>query len=75
MDKAVCNYCGKKLSGKSKNGTTHLRDHYNSCMSRKNRDIRQSILNPRQEKKDGPVSLGTHTFDQNVSRTELAIST
>ncbi|KAL4581550.1 hypothetical protein LXL04_006073 [Taraxacum kok-saghyz] len=72
VDKAICNYCGKKLSGKSKNGTTHLRDHYNICMARKNKDIRQTILNPRQEKKDGPVSLGTHTFDQNVSMSELA---
>jgi len=24
VDKAICNYCGKKLSAKSRNGTTHL---------------------------------------------------
>lgn len=29
-------------------------------------------MNPRQEKKDGHVSLGAHTFDQNVSREQLA---
>ncbi|KAL4561102.1 hypothetical protein LXL04_033264 [Taraxacum kok-saghyz] len=72
VDKAVCNYCGKKLSAKSKNGTKHLHEHYKNCMSRRNKDIKQAILNPRQEKKDGPISLNAHTFDQNVSREELA---
>ncbi|KAL4574899.1 hypothetical protein LXL04_021739 [Taraxacum kok-saghyz] len=70
--KAICNYCRKKLSGKDSHGTTHLHDHYKACMPRKTKDIRQSILNPRQQKKDGPVSLGAYTFDQNVSRAELA---
>ena len=51
VDKAVCNYCKKKLSGVSKNGTTHLHEHYKKCMSKNNQDIRQSILNLRQEKK------------------------
>ena len=70
--KAICNYCRKKLSGKGSHGTTHLHDHYKACMPRKTKDIRQSILNPRQQKKEGPVSLGAHTFDQTVSRAELA---
>lgn len=51
VDKAVCNYCKKKLSGVSKNGTTHLHEHYRKCMSKNNQDIRQLIWNPRQEKK------------------------
>nr|KAJ0202662.1 hypothetical protein LSAT_V11C500297630 [Lactuca sativa] len=72
VDKAICNYCKKKSSGISKDGTTHLHEHYKKCLSKNNRDIRQSMLNPRQEKKDGLVSLGAHTFDQNVSREELA---
>ncbi|KAL4568105.1 hypothetical protein LXL04_023706 [Taraxacum kok-saghyz] len=70
--KAICNYCRKKLSGKGSHGTTHLHDHYKACMPRKTKDIRQSILNPRQEKKDGPMSLCAHTFNQTVSRVELA---
>lgn len=33
--KAVCNYCLKKLSGESRNGTKHLHDHYKICLKRK----------------------------------------
>nr|KAJ0206886.1 hypothetical protein LSAT_V11C500240550 [Lactuca sativa] len=55
--KEICNYCNKKLSGISKNGTTHLHEHYRKCRSKNNRDIRQSILNPRQEKKMGLYHL------------------
>jgi hypothetical protein len=71
VDKAICNYCEKKLSGKSKNGTTHLHEHFKICPLRKHRDIKQSILNPT-KKKDGTTTLGSHTFDQQFSREELA---
>ncbi|XP_060965338.1 zinc finger BED domain-containing protein RICESLEEPER 2-like [Cannabis sativa] len=71
VDKAVCNYCQKKLGGSSKNRTTHLRDHFNICPLRKHRDIKQSILNPR-KKKDGSTSLAAHNFDQECSRHKLA---
>jgi hypothetical protein len=33
--RAVCNYCSKKLSAKSKNGTNHLRVHLKSCVQKK----------------------------------------
>ncbi|XP_062110077.1 zinc finger BED domain-containing protein RICESLEEPER 2-like [Humulus lupulus] len=71
VDKAVCNYCQKILGGSSKNGTTHLRDHFNICSLRKHRDIKQSILNP-SKKKDGSTSLAAHNFDQECSRHKLA---
>lgn len=32
VDKAICNYRKKKLSGISKNGTTHLHEHYKKCL-------------------------------------------
>ncbi len=35
VEKAICNYCGKKLGGESKNGTKHLHDHFNRCPLRK----------------------------------------
>ena len=71
VDKAVCNYCQKKLGGSSRNGTTHLRDHFKICPLRKNSDIKQSILNP-SRKKDGSTSFVAHNFDQEFSREKLA---
>ncbi|KAJ9542707.1 hypothetical protein OSB04_029213 [Centaurea solstitialis] len=71
VDKAVCNYCEKKLEGSSKNGTKHLHDHFKICPLRKHRDIKQAILNP-VWKKDGVSTLGANTFDQQFSRDELA---
>ena len=44
--KAICNYCGKKLGGESRNGTKHLHDHFKICLLRRQRDIRQSCLKP-----------------------------
>ena len=44
VDKAICNYCGKKLDGESKNGTKHLHDNFNRCPFRKRRNIKQAIL-------------------------------
>lgn len=72
-DKAECNYCHKKLGGKSKNGTTHLRDHFERCPRRTVRDIRQSILVKEQKKADGGSSyLSNYVFDPDTSRRDLA---
>nr|VDD29774.1 unnamed protein product [Brassica oleracea] len=35
---AVCIQCNKKLSGSSKSGTTHLRNHLMRCLKRTNHD-------------------------------------
>ncbi|KAM6577504.1 hypothetical protein CsatB_029341 [Cannabis sativa] len=61
----------KKLGGSSRNGMRHLHDHFKICPLRKNRDIKQSILNP-SRKKDGSTSLAAHNFDQEFSREKLA---
>ena len=71
VDKAICNYCGKKLGGESKNGTKHLHDHFNRCPLRKQRDIKQAILNSRKEA-SGKLSLSTYSFDQENARKDLA---
>ena len=70
VQKAICNYCGKKLGGESKNGTKHLHDHFNRCPLRKQRDIKQVMLNPKKEV-SGKTSLGTYVFDQDNSRKDL----
>ncbi|KAI8538172.1 hypothetical protein RHMOL_Rhmol09G0081400 [Rhododendron molle] len=39
-EKAICIYCNKRLAGASKNGTSHLVDHYKFCRRRKVADLR-----------------------------------
>nr|XP_048321651.1 zinc finger BED domain-containing protein DAYSLEEPER-like [Ziziphus jujuba var. spinosa] len=71
VDKAICNYCSKKLGGGSRNGTRHLHDHFKRCPLRTQKDIRQAILNPTKDV-GGKVKVGTYTFDQENARKELA---
>ncbi|KAI3496146.1 hypothetical protein L1887_38499 [Cichorium endivia] len=70
--KAECNYCKKKLGAKSKNGTRHLHDHYNGCITRKNRDIRQSVLSVGQKTVEGKADISCYNFDADKSRKDLA---
>ena len=46
-DKAECNYCKKKLGGKSKHGTKHLHQHMDSCIQRKIKMKGQMVLGPK----------------------------
>ncbi|XP_022714593.1 zinc finger BED domain-containing protein RICESLEEPER 1-like [Durio zibethinus] len=62
----------KKLGGASKNGTSHLREHSDRCSKRFQMDIRQQVLVANQRKVDGKVTLKNLSFDQNVTRRELA---
>lgn len=39
VPKAICKYCSKELGGKSKNGTTHLKDHNRICPMKRTRSI------------------------------------
>lgn len=71
---AKCNYCSKKLSGTSKNGTNHLRLHLSSCVQKKiklkGKTIAQASL--RFGKTDvGCVSVENYIFDQDTARQEL----
>ncbi|KAG6482641.1 hypothetical protein ZIOFF_059274 [Zingiber officinale] len=70
MDKAICNYYEKPLSGNSKHGTTHLREHFKICPRRTVSDIRQKILI--KEKNKGDFVIKGFQFDQEASRCMLA---
>ncbi|KAG6537720.1 hypothetical protein ZIOFF_002815 [Zingiber officinale] len=70
MDKAICNYCEKSLSGNSKYGTTHLREHFKICPRQTVSDIRQKILIKEKNKRDFVIK--GFQFDQEVSRCMLA---
>lgn len=69
--KAECPDCKKVLGGESKNGTKHLLDHMKICLHKKQKTMKQSLLNPTTSN-DGSMKLGTYTFDQDQAREELA---
>ena len=55
--KAICNYCGKRLWGDTRNVTSHLKAHTKGCpFKRQERGIGQSLLNP--NKKRDRIELG-----------------
>ncbi|PUZ71698.1 hypothetical protein GQ55_2G334500 [Panicum hallii var. hallii] len=66
--KAKCNYCGKKLSAVSRNGTTHLK----SCPlnNKKVGDKIQSNLRFATTEK-GAMTVENYMFDQEVARKAL----
>ncbi|KAL5546103.1 hypothetical protein UlMin_005790 [Ulmus minor] len=68
--KAICNYCSKKLSAVSSNGTSHLRTRVNRCLMKGQKDIKQSLLNPAR-KGDGTIKLETYNFDPTILRNKL----
>uniref|UniRef100_A0ACD5Y5K0 Uncharacterized protein n=2 Tax=Avena sativa TaxID=4498 RepID=A0ACD5Y5K0_AVESA len=71
--RAVCNWCRHDFAGESNSGTTHLRNHRNTCPSR------HAPIGPKQQKLklskdvDGSVSLENTNFNQEVARKELAL--
>ncbi|CAL5344289.1 unnamed protein product [Camellia sinensis] len=68
--KAICNYCKKHLGGNPKHGTSHLRDHYRSCLKkRKGMDMRQRVLTSNFNKESPKVS---YSFDEDIARRELS---
>ncbi|GAU51856.1 hypothetical protein TSUD_416400 [Trifolium subterraneum] len=69
--KAICNYCGAKLVGNPKHGTSHLKAHYKSCPRRTNRDIKQALI--KTEQVEGQtVMVGSYAFNQDVARHAVA---
>ena len=72
--KAKCNYCSKKLSGVTKNGTSHLKAHLETCIYRKRNPIDkiQSSLRFTSSSEQGQVSVEKYVFDQDVARKALA---
>ncbi|CAN1763530.1 Putative AC transposase [Linum perenne] len=72
--KAKCNYCRKLLVGHSNNGTTHLRNHRDSCIQKKIHDRTQKVLGPNFLGKSKPdLSMGQ--YNSEVSKKELPIIT
>ncbi|XP_073153840.1 zinc finger BED domain-containing protein RICESLEEPER 2-like [Henckelia pumila] len=69
LDKAICSYCQKSLSGNNKHGTTHLRDHFKTCSRRTVSDIRQKLL-IKENKTD--FAIKGFQFDQETSKSILA---
>ena len=73
VDKAECNYCKKRLTGRSSDGTNHLHIHFKNCPRKNCRDIRQQILVKEQKKVDGSsVFLSNYHFDYDRSRMDLS---
>ena len=69
---AKCKHCNKQLTGRSNDGTTHLKDHFSVCVRKNTRDIRQHILVQGQKTTDGKAYMSKYSFDAEVSREELA---
>ncbi|XP_073281233.1 zinc finger BED domain-containing protein DAYSLEEPER-like isoform X1 [Primulina huaijiensis] len=69
--KAICNGCKKSLGGESKNGTRHLLDHIKTCLHKKQKTIKQSLLHPTKSN-DETTMLGTYHFNQDHGREELS---
>lgn len=69
--KAICNDCKKILVGESNTGTKHLLDHIKTCLHKKLKTIKQSLLQPTKSN-DGTKMFGTYHFNQDHERTELA---
>ena len=73
--RAKCNYCGKKLSATSTNGTKHLHNHLKGCVQRKiklnGKTLAQASL--RFGRTDArAVTVENYTFDQEIARKELS---
>jgi hypothetical protein len=72
--KARCKWCKKHLGGETRNGTTHLKNHFAICEDRACRKgLTQSTLKLSTNSKDSTVTLEKYVFDQDVARKELAL--
>ncbi|KAG5557772.1 hypothetical protein RHGRI_007881 [Rhododendron griersonianum] len=69
--KAICKYCGAKLSGETRNGTSHLKEHYIRKHEKKD-NMRQQVLTNNFMNKDRPPLLTSYSFDHETARKELA---
>jgi hypothetical protein len=69
--KAKCNYCSKKLSATTRNGTNHLRTHLKICIYKKKPgDKVQTNLRFASTDK-GQVAVENYVFDQDTARKAL----
>ncbi|KAF7133236.1 hypothetical protein RHSIM_Rhsim09G0082900 [Rhododendron simsii] len=69
--KTICKYCGTKISVETRNGTSHLKEHY--FRKHQKRDtMRQQGLTNNFMNKDHPLLLTSYSFDHETVRKELA---
>ncbi|KAI8539165.1 hypothetical protein RHMOL_Rhmol09G0160200 [Rhododendron molle] len=69
--KAICKYCGTKMSGETRNGTSHLKEHY-VRKHQKRDNMRQQVLTNNFMNKDRPSLLTSYSFGHETARKELA---
>jgi len=67
---AICNYCGSKLLGESKQGTSHLMAHFRCCKLRTTRDIKQAFLKTEKTGSE-TIVVGNYVFSQEAARCAL----
>lgn len=73
--KAICKYYNKKLGGNTTAGTTHLRNHLRICPIFDKRGPNQALLKVTKqasEHRRESFLSGNYTFNQDVSRNQLA---
>lgn len=71
VDKAKCSWCGKLLSGETRNGTKHLHAHLKICVYKKREGgkVQSSLRFGTNEQ--GHVAVENYVFDQEVARKAL----
>lgn len=75
VEKAECNHCNKLLSAGAKAGTSHLKDHIQSCRKRICQDLRQTRLFGTQHNvndNSDSLTLAPYEFRQEEGRKNLA---
>ncbi|KAG5535469.1 hypothetical protein RHGRI_023289 [Rhododendron griersonianum] len=70
--KAICKYCGAKISGEIRNGTSHLKEHYFRKHQKKD-NMMQQVLTNNFMNKDRPLLLTSYSLDHETARKELAV--
>ena len=68
--KAICNYCGLKLLGESKQGTSHLIAQFRCCKLRTTRDIKQAFLKIEKIGSE-TIVVGNYVFSQEAARSAM----
>lgn len=73
--KAKCMHCSKKLSGATKNGTSHLRDHLKTCTLKRIKMGNKVLVQPHLRFgsiEAGKMAVENYTFDPDTAKDELA---
>ncbi|KAL3848699.1 hypothetical protein ACJIZ3_010581 [Penstemon smallii] len=66
---AICRHCKRVLSGSSRSGTSHLRNHLIRCRRRSNHDVTQLLT--RGKKKQSTISLANFSYNQVPIKDEI----